>query len=140
MEFFDLRGQSREPAGLTDAVTVDAGISHALLLRANGTVDAWSTTHYRIAEFEDYGQFTVPNDLNDVIAISAGGVHNLALGVDDQAAAPVVPAANPYRLLSCPIDLTGFSCWLPGSRDMLSMTRSRDRSAGRSRCNAPRTG
>jgi hypothetical protein len=30
--------------------------------------------------------------------------------------------------------------WLPGLRDRLSMTRSRDRSAGRSRCNAPRTG
>jgi hypothetical protein len=63
MEFFDLRGQSREPAGLTDAVAVDVGINHALLLRANGTVAAWSTTHYQISEYEDYGQFTVPNNL-----------------------------------------------------------------------------
>jgi hypothetical protein len=84
MEFYDLRGQSREPAGLTDAVAVDAGISHALVLRANGTVAAWGTTHFRISEFEDdaHGQSTVPNDLNDVIAISAGGVHNLALKAD----------------------------------------------------------
>jgi hypothetical protein len=84
MEFFDPRGQSHEPEGLTDVVAVDAGITHALVLRTDGTVAAWSTTHYRIAEFEErtYGQFTVPNDLNDVIAISAGGVHNLALKSD----------------------------------------------------------
>jgi alpha-tubulin suppressor-like RCC1 family protein len=72
--------------GIKDVVAVSAGRSHSCVLRNDGTVWAWGDNHY--------GQCTESNDvfhcrtpvqmagLSDVIAISNGYTHNLALRKD----------------------------------------------------------
>lgn len=68
------------PAGLSGIVAIaaggrtDLGLSHALALRADGTVFAWGDNRY--------GQVTVPAGLRDVTAIAAGAAHSLALRSD----------------------------------------------------------
>jgi hypothetical protein len=55
------------PPDLTNAVTISAGASHNLALRADGTVVSWG------------GQTNVPPGLSNVVAISTGANANLAL-------------------------------------------------------------
>ena len=50
--------------------SVSAGDFHSLAIH-NGYVSAWG--------YSKFGQCEVPNDLKDVIAVSAGGHHSLAL-------------------------------------------------------------
>jgi len=58
------------PPGLTDVVAIDLGL-HGLALKADGTVVGWG--------HNAYGQATPPAGLTGVVAIAAGGYHNLAL-------------------------------------------------------------
>ncbi len=62
------------PVNLADAVAVSAGESHALALKADGTVVAWGDNQL--------GETTVPAGLNGVVEVAAGGVHSLALKSD----------------------------------------------------------
>ena len=60
--------------GLTNLLTVAAGTSHSLALRADGTVRAWGDNCC--------GQRDLPPGLSNVVAIAAGAYHNLALRTD----------------------------------------------------------
>ena len=53
---------------------IAAGLIHKISLNSDGTVTAWGNN--------DYGQTNVPDGLSGVIAISAGGYHNLALQIE----------------------------------------------------------
>jgi len=52
-------------------LAITAGGSHSLALRFDGTVVAWGTSNF--------GVTNVPGGLSNVVAISAGSIHNLAL-------------------------------------------------------------
>jgi hypothetical protein len=64
-------GAAVVPAGLTGIVDLQDGNTHTIALRTNGEVIAWGDN--------SSGQGTVPPDLSDVTAISAGGNHNLVI-------------------------------------------------------------
>jgi alpha-tubulin suppressor-like RCC1 family protein len=59
------------PPGLNGVIAVSAGTSHAVALRADGTVVAWGD--------DSNGATGVPSGLKNVTAISAGNYFNLAL-------------------------------------------------------------
>ncbi|MCL1808698.1 MAG: S8 family serine peptidase [Clostridiales bacterium] len=69
--------------GISDAVAVSAGGSHSLALTAGGSVLAWGdNSFYQLGIGYDGGEAPVPNetpDLDGIVKISAGGLHNLAL-------------------------------------------------------------
>ncbi len=65
--------------GFTNAVQVASGLSHRLVLTADGRVVAWGQNHS--------GQLSVPENLEPVRAIAAGGHHSLALMADGSVAA-----------------------------------------------------
>jgi len=67
-------GQINIPSELTNVVAIDAGFSHSLALKSDGTVVAWGANNY--------GQTNIPTDLTGVVAISADYYHNLALKSD----------------------------------------------------------
>lgn len=74
------------PAGLSNVVAIAAGGYHTLALKADGTVVAWGAgktntgnSGYFAAE---WGQSIVPWSLSNVVAISAGGHHSMALKSD----------------------------------------------------------
>ncbi len=53
------------------ATTFDGGDFHSLAIKSDGQVIAWGDNFY--------GEASVPNNLTDVISVSAGGPHSLAL-------------------------------------------------------------
>jgi hypothetical protein len=57
--------ETNVPAGLRGVQAIAAGDTHALALRADGTVVAWGSN--------TNGQSTVPSGLNEVVSIAAGG-------------------------------------------------------------------
>lgn len=59
---------------VTDAIAISAGRSHALILRADGTVGPWGKNVE--------GQTNVPPGLKDVVQVAAGDFFSLALGAD----------------------------------------------------------
>ena len=73
-------------SGLTDVTAIAAGENHSLALSRDGTVLAWGNNHY--GQLGDGG--TIPSSsspvvvsgLTDVIAVSAGADHSLALRSD----------------------------------------------------------
>jgi alpha-tubulin suppressor-like RCC1 family protein len=62
---------TQTPIGLTNLVAIDAGDSHVLGLRADGTVVTWAVRNGFIAP--------VPPGLDHIVAIAAGSSFNLAL-------------------------------------------------------------
>ena len=62
------------PVGLGNVTAIAGGQSHAVALRADGTVVAWGD--------DEVGQISVPAGLTDVIALAAGDFHSLALKSD----------------------------------------------------------
>src|ERR1017187_4462133 len=63
------------PAGLTNVVSVAAGLAHAMALRDDGTVVAWGID-------SGYGETQVPAGLTNVVSISAGWDFSMALRRD----------------------------------------------------------
>ncbi len=59
---------------LQDVIAVDAGTSHIIALKTDGSVIAWGRNNYH--------QIDVPATVTNVIAISAGGDYSLALKSD----------------------------------------------------------
>ncbi len=67
-------GQTKIPAGLTDAQTVAVGNAHAMALKPDGTVVSWGSTNF--------GLLNAPADVTNVQAIAAGIGHSVALRSD----------------------------------------------------------
>jgi alpha-tubulin suppressor-like RCC1 family protein len=83
------------PSALTNGLEVASGYWHSLAMQKDGTIFAWGVNYY------------VPAGLRGVVAIAAGGFHNLALGGNWQ------PEANPQTLAAQAdqdllIELSGF--------------------------------
>ncbi|HEX7860840.1 MAG TPA: fibronectin type III domain-containing protein [Verrucomicrobiae bacterium] len=99
-------GQSVVPAGLSNVIAIQAGTEHSLALKADGTVvgwganDAWGSNDPNCAFTWNAeqcprvysGQITPPEGLNNVIAISAGNFHSMALRRTSAVQSPSVPA------------------------------------------------
>ena len=65
-------GQTNVPAlAKNGVVAIAAGEDHSIALRTNGVVVAWGQS--------DWGQITPPSNLSNVVAISAGWYHCIAL-------------------------------------------------------------
>ena len=64
-------GETNLPAGLSNAVSIASGASHALVLKNDRTVVAWG--------YNNSGQTNVPPGLTNVIAVAGGSQHSLAL-------------------------------------------------------------
>ncbi|MDI9337281.1 MAG: hypothetical protein QM539_02520, partial [Alphaproteobacteria bacterium] len=67
-------GETINPSGLNNVVSLAAGGANSLALKSDGTVVAWGSNNE--------GQSSIPNNLNNVVKIAAGGGHNLALKSD----------------------------------------------------------
>jgi hypothetical protein len=68
----NLNGQAEQPAVFwRNYESIDAGESHNLALRSNGTIVAWGSNQF--------GQINVPDSLLNVTSVSAGQNHNLAV-------------------------------------------------------------
>ncbi len=64
-------GQTSVPAGLGSVVTVEAGYTHSLALKSDGTVAAWGSS--------SSGSTIVPSGLANVVSIAAGNAFSMAL-------------------------------------------------------------
>ncbi len=77
------RHQPVQVTGLSNIIAVSAGGSHSLALQSDGTVWAWgSNSRGQLGNGSYWGSSYTPvqtSELTDVIAISAGSVHSLAL-------------------------------------------------------------
>ncbi len=93
-------------------VAVDAGISHTLLLKDDGTVTVWG--------FTNYGRTPVPRGLSGVKAISAGGMHSAALREDGTV---VVWGDNAMGQINIPKGLSGVTAVAAGGRHTLALKR-----------------
>ena len=74
--------QTNTPLGLTNVVTIAAGLYHTLALREDGTLVAWGAGTNTYVSNPHYGQSMVPLDVSNVVAIAAGDYHSLALRRD----------------------------------------------------------
>lgn len=83
-------GAAPVPAGLTNVIAIDLGLSHCLALREDGTLVLWGN----IAN----GGVDISTQLTNVAAISSGYGHNLALLVNAS------PVANPLTIKTPPAD------------------------------------
>ncbi len=103
-------GETTIPVGLTDAIAISAGSTHALALKANGTVVAWGSN--------GDGEATVPVGLNDVVAIDAGQDFSLALKADGTV---VGWGYNDFDQLDVPPTLTGVVAIAAGNYHSLAL-------------------
>lgn len=83
------------PLDATNVIQVAGGGSHALALRADGTVIAWGANWF--------GQCNVPAGLSNVVEVAAGDKHSLARLADGRV---VGWGANYYGLTNVPAQLT----------------------------------
>lgn len=67
------------PPDLTNVVAIAAGSDSSLVLRADGTVVEWGVHNYWQYGVERTVPATPPADLHDVISISTGAYHNVAV-------------------------------------------------------------
>jgi alpha-tubulin suppressor-like RCC1 family protein len=76
-------GITNPPSGLSNVVAVAAGGYHTLALKADGTVEAWGAGKTNTGNGSylgaEWGQCMIPAGLSNVVAISAGGYHSMAL-------------------------------------------------------------
>lgn len=70
--------ETNVPASATNVISLAAGDSHCLALRADGTVVAWGAGG---------AQINVPPNLTNVVSIAAGSTHSIALRSDGTLAA-----------------------------------------------------
>jgi alpha-tubulin suppressor-like RCC1 family protein len=89
-------GQCNVPAGLTDVVSVAAGVAHSMALLRDGTVVAWGDN--------TDGQASAPTGLSGVVAVAAGWWHSLALKADGTV---VGWGRNDYGQSTAPAGLSG---------------------------------
>jgi len=83
-------GATTVPDGLTGVIAVAAGRQHTLALTSNGTVVAWGANHYGQSSVPEgvieyaltQGRVLRSEGLSNVVAISAGDYHSVALKSD----------------------------------------------------------
>lgn len=75
-------GQCTSPTNLGPFIAIGAGWYHTLGLKADHTVVAWGAGHTNLHNFPHVGQSIVPSGLSNVVALSAGVLHSLALFVE----------------------------------------------------------
>jgi hypothetical protein len=73
-----LAGLPTVPAGLTNLSGIACGHRHALAIRNDGTVAAWSCATVGI----DFGETVVPEGLSNVVAVAGASFYSLALKED----------------------------------------------------------
>lgn len=109
----NLNGQSEQPAVFwRNYISIDAGGSHNLALRSNGTIVAWGSNRV--------GQINVPSGLSNVTSISAGDEHNLAITSDGTV---VAWGYNEYKQITIPDGLTDVVSVSAGSMHSLALKR-----------------
>jgi len=87
------------PTGLSNVVTIAAGVNHSLALKSDGTVVAWGS------------QTTVPVGLSNVVDIAAGADHNLALRSDGTVVTwGVTNLYGRYQIPLGPSNFIGIAC------------------------------
>ena len=99
-------GQATVPAGLSDVVAIAGGAEHSLALKSDGTVVGWGANDAWASNDPDCafigspcpriysGQIDTPAGLNNVVAISAGVFHSLALKAENAVQAPSAPVLS----------------------------------------------
>ena len=116
---WNAHGQSTVPAGLSDVVAIAGGVEHSLALKSDGTVvgwganDGWASNDPSCAningppcERKYTGQIDIPAGLNNVVAISAGVFHSLALRGENVVQAPSAPALSVGTVADTSVTLT----------------------------------
>ena len=87
---------------IKDVVAISAGRDHSCVLRGDGTVWAWGDNHYgQCTESKDVLHCLTPVQmagLSDVVAISNGYTHNLALRKDGTVWQWGHPVRKPFRV------------------------------------------
>ena len=102
-------GQPAVPAGLTNFLSVAAGVDYSLGLLADGRVVTWHTM----------GPFGIQTNNIHAVAISAGLVHSLALLTDGRVTAW---GNNNYGQLNIPNNLSNVVAIAAGERHSLALT------------------
>lgn len=97
LQTWGMTGNSSFP-GQHSNVAIAAGYGHVVALRADGIVKAWGGNNY--------GQTNVPPNLTNVVAISAGGDHALALVGDGPPVTSALMSQSKYTP-------TGFKVTVP---------------------------
>ena len=78
-------GLTNVPLGLSNVISISAGSYHSLALKSDGTVVGWGAgsdpNNPPIFPFSypNFDQSIIPSGLSNVVAISAGGLHSVAL-------------------------------------------------------------
>ncbi|MCU0748488.1 MAG: hypothetical protein MUF13_02975 [Akkermansiaceae bacterium] len=112
-------GQTTVPAGLEDVAAVSAGgdfwqpdTAHSLALKRDGTVESWGCSHD--------GLLVQPENLENIVAISAGRTHCLALKQDGTV---VAWGYNPHGEVQPPEGLTDVVAISAGGFHSLALKR-----------------
>lgn len=103
-------GQTTIPGGINDAIAIAAGSTHALALKADGTVVAWGSN--------GHGESTVPAGLSEVVAIDAGEDFSVALKADGTVR---VWGYNGYLVLNVPENLASVVAVSAGNYHVLAL-------------------
>jgi trimeric autotransporter adhesin len=102
-------GQATVPAGLSNVVAIAGGAEHSLALKSDGTVvgwganDAWAENDPNCAIVGNQcprkivGQIDAPVGLSNVVALTAGVFHSVALRTDGTSS-PSFRLSNPMRV------------------------------------------
>jgi alpha-tubulin suppressor-like RCC1 family protein len=102
-------GQATVPAGLSNVAAITGGAEHSLALKSDGTVVAWGNNTAwanndpncaivgHPCERKYAGQIDVPAGLGNVVAITAGVFHSMALKANGTSS-PYVRLSNPTRV------------------------------------------
>ncbi len=103
-------GQTDIPAGLNNVVAIDAGVSHSLAVRRDGSFTMWGNN--------SSGQTDAPLGLSNVVALAGGGSHSVALRRDGTV---VAWGDNSLNQTNVPAGLSGVVAIASGNAHNLAL-------------------